>query len=156
MAPATDPVHAGGLDLHHAFSRDYPLQVYRSFIPEISYSRSNCVGVLERDAEEEIPKLLIRQLRHSPSPPPEPQTPEPPSEPTTPTTPRSPIFGKNPFSRRSSGPKPAPIGGRLWEGSEPQVRILNKQNGLLRLTLAVVGGIQSNREEGSHVSHGSP
>ena len=88
-----------------------------------SHSRFPHVGVLERDAQEEIPWLMIRQLRHSPSPPPESASEETISEPTTPTsptTPRSPILGRNPFSRK---PKPAPLGGKLWTGSEPQVCI---------------------------------
>jgi len=109
------------------------------------YLHLNHIGVLERDAEEEIPRLMLRQLRHSPSPPPEPQTPEetpsePPS-PTTPTTPRSPIIGKNPFSRKLSHPKPAPVRGKLWEGTEPQVRSPQGQLNLSKLTLSVMGGI---------------
>lgn len=88
---------------------------------------------------------MLRQLRHSPSPPPEPQTPEEtpsePSSPTTPTTPRSPIIGKNPFSRKLSRPKPTPVGGKLWEGSEPQVRSPKGQTDLSEPTLLVVGGI---------------
>ena len=88
-------------------------------------THTSLVGVLERDAEEEIPKLLIRQLRHSPSPPPESEASgeasSEPTTPSTPTTPRSPVFGKNLFSRLSGGPKSAPIGPMLWQGSEPQV-----------------------------------
>lgn len=103
------------------------------------------VEVLERDAEEEVPKLMIRQLLHSPSPPPESETseeaPSTPTTPTTPTTPRSPIFGKNPFFRRPGGPKSPSAG--LWQGSEPQVCTPSEQNNLSRLTPAVMGGIQS-------------
>lgn len=99
--------------------------------------------MLERDAEEELPRLILRQLRHSPSPPPESvvseETPSESTAPTTPTTPRSPIFGKSFLSRFSGGPK---SGANLWQGSEPQVRTLNKQINLLRLIPVVVGGVQ--------------
>ncbi|KAF9780239.1 hypothetical protein BJ322DRAFT_1085391 [Thelephora terrestris] len=82
--------------------------------------------VLERDAEEEIPRLALRRLRHSPSPPPESVASEEapsPSEstaPSSPTTPHSPTFGKNLLSRLYGGSKLAPMGLRSWEGSEPQ------------------------------------
>jgi len=125
-----------------------------------SHLHSGHVGVLEREAEEEMHKLVIRQLRHSPSPPPEsPASEETPSEsatPTTPTTPRSPIFGKGLFSRISGGSKPTSVGAKLWQDSEPQVCIPNLQSDLSRLTLVVMGGIQSDRKEGYHVPHGSP
>lgn len=115
--------------------------------PINSHLHSGHLGVLEREAEEEMHKLIIRQLRHSPSPPPESlvseETPSEPASPTTPTAPRSPIFGKNLFSRISGGPKPASVGAKLWQDSEPQVCIPNIQNDLSRLTLVVMGGIQS-------------
>lgn len=99
--------------------------------------------MLERDAEEELPKLILRQLRHSPSPPPDSvaseETPSESTASTTPTTPRSPIFGKNILSRISNWQK---TGTNLWQGSEPQVRTLDKHNNLMRLILVVVGGVQ--------------
>ena len=90
---------------------------------------------------------MLRQLRHSPSPPPEDsaseETPSEPTTPTTPTTPRSPTFGKTLLSKISGGLKFAPTGAKLWKGSEPQVCVLNKHNYLSRLTFTVMGGIQS-------------
>lgn len=134
---------ATGSNLYHVYPRDYPPQVCTLFIPsQHSDLRSTHVAVLERDAEMVIRGLRNRQLHHSPSPPPESVvSDEAPSEPTpiTPTTPRSPIFS-NVFSKLLGRPTAAPVGSKLWQGSEPQVCIFVKQNNPQGLILVAMGG----------------
>jgi hypothetical protein len=81
-----------------------------------------CKGFLERDAEQSLPRRVIKQLRHTPSP--ELEDPEEASEiPLTPTSPTSPSTPKATPETKGTKPTASRKQTSAWRaGSEPEVR----------------------------------